>query len=258
MTSTIVFNAISENNMNLFNSCNKNIIIQKDEKRGYSPLIYACIMGKLDFVKRIVEIKKEIEHKIIVSVDDYSDNKTSCLMVSKDINIIKYLISEGANINHRNIIGSDALLCSNSIEITNIYLEKGLDINTIDKFGDNALSIAYSCKDIQYFLFLIKKGIIITKTLFAYDSIYKTIIDNPFYYYMRENIKDYLLDMNILNFLYEILDNDIASIIYANPLKIHNGKFNIGKDDIKYFLHKIKSYKGIQSQKYKEIFISLI
>ena len=75
---------------------------------------------------------------------------------------------------------------------------------------------------------------------------------------MRENIKDYLNTRDILNFLYEILNDDIGSIIYANPLKIYNGKFNIGKDDIKYFLHKIKSYKSIQSQKYKEIFISLI
>ena len=120
---------------------------------------------------------------------------------------------------------------------------------------NNALTKAYNNDDIQYFLFLIKKKISNSiNTHFQITGIYKTIIDNPFYYY----IKDYLIDMNILNFLYEILEDDICSIIYANPLKIYNGKFNIGKGDIRYFLHKIKSYKGNQSQKYKEIFISLI
>ena len=259
MTFTTVFNAISENNMDLFNLCDKNIIIRKDEIRRISPLFYACMNNKLDFVKRIVEIKKEIEQKTIVSVDDCDDNNFSCLMATEDINIIKYLFSEGANINHKNIIGSDALLCSNSIKITNFYLENEVDINSTNIYGSNALSIAYSCKNIQYFLFLIKKGIIITQdNINGFEGIYKTIIDNPFYYYMRENIKDYFLDINIFNFLYEILGNDICSIIYSNPLKIYNGKFKIGKDDIRYFLNKIKSYKGIQSQKYKEIFISFI
>ena len=259
MTSTTVFNAISENNMDLFNLCDKNIIIRKDEIRRISPLFYACMNNKLDFVKRIVEIKKEIEQKTIVSVDDCDYENYSCLMISEDINIIKYLVSEGANINHKDNCNNNALLLWNSIEITNFWLENGVDINSTNIYDDNALDMAYSCKNIQYFLFLIKKGIIITQdNINGFEGIYKTIIDNPFYYYMRENIKDYFLDMNILNFLYEILGNDIGSIIYSNPLKIYNGKFNIGKDDIRYFLNKIKSYKGIQSQKYKEIFISLI
>ena len=227
MTSRTIFNAILTNDMDLFNSVNKYEIIIKDDRRGYSPLFFACMTNKLAFVKRIIEIKKEIEQQSIVSVEDCDDNNFSCLMVTEDISIIKYLISEGANINHINSYGS-MINISNSIEITN-------------------------------FLFLIKNKI--SNRIYTHyrsEEIYKTIIDNPFYYYMRENIKDYLIDMNITNFLYEFLENDIGSIIYANPLKIYNGKFNIKKDDIRYFLNKIKSYKGVQSRKYKEIFISLI
>ena len=97
--------------------------------------------NKLIFVKRIVEIKKEIEQKTIVSVDDCDNQNYTCLMLSEDI---KYLISEKANINHINNKGS--------IEITNFYLEKGLDINHVDNFGNNTLTKAYNNDDIQYFL----------------------------------------------------------------------------------------------------------
>ena len=179
------------------------------------------------------------------------------IILVNNIEIIKYLIFKGVDINYKDEVGNTFLFYSKSIEITNFYLENGLDINHTNVYGNNVLHFSYI--NIQHFLFLIKKGIIITqKNRLDFLGLSKTIIDNPFYYYMRENIKDYLNTRDILNFLYEILNDDIGSIIYANPLKIYNGKFNIGKDDIKYFLHKIKSYKSIQSQKYKEIFISLI
>ena len=258
MTNKTIFNAIFENNMDLFNTFDKYEIIKTNKDKGYSPLFYACIEEKLDFIKRIVEIKKEIEQKSIVSVDDCNRVNHSCLMVSKNIEIIKYLISEGADINRKDKYGDNCLLISKSIDITKIYLENGLDINYVDKGGLNALFTSYNRNNIPYFLFLIGKKIIIDHLNLKYinKGIYKNIIDNPFYYYMKENIKNYFLD--IFNFLYEILDNDIGSIIYANPVKIYNGKFCLNKNDIKFFLNTIKYYKGVQSQKYKEIFISEI
>ena len=260
-----VFYAILSNNMDLFNSFDKHDIIRKDIAMHLSPLFFACVQRKLDFVKRIVEIKKEIEQKPIISLDSDEDMYHmyqcyyTCLMKSEDIEIIKYLISEGANINYKDKYGNNALIMSTSINIVKFYLENGLDINSTNIFNVNLLNMPVSTQNIHNFLFLIKKKIIINETAIRYcKGIYKIIIDNPFNYYMRENIKDYFLNMNVFNFLYEILNDDIASIIYANPLKIYNGKFNIGKDDIRYFLNKIKSYKGVQSQKYKKIFISLI
>jgi serine/threonine-protein phosphatase 6 regulatory ankyrin repeat subunit A len=69
----------------------------------------------------------------------------SCLIISRDINIIRLLLSNGANVNYKNNSQESAILIqafNGHIEIVNLLLSYGANINDTDEYGDTPLMVA--------------------------------------------------------------------------------------------------------------------
>ena len=78
-------------------------------------------------------------------VNFIENNSDSCLIISRDINIIRLLLSNGANVNYKNNRQESAILIqafNGHIEIVNLLLSYGANINDTDEYGDTPLILA--------------------------------------------------------------------------------------------------------------------
>ena len=93
-------------------------------------------------------------------IEIYSE---SCLIISRDINIIRLLLSNGANVNYKNNHQESAILIqafNGHIEIVNLLLSYGANINDTDKYGDTPLMVAIRNGQLEMAkLLLVKPGI---------------------------------------------------------------------------------------------------
>ena len=160
--------SILKNDMVLFDklyiTIDKNNFFDKDELRGYSPLYYACSCNKLDFVKKIILLKKELKEK--VSVDDINDcDGSTCLIIAVSYNqyeMAKYLIFEGANVNIKNNHHKSSLIISCSLKYFNIIellLINNADINVRNVENETLLISAIKNNNIEVVKLLIKYNI---------------------------------------------------------------------------------------------------
>ncbi len=90
-------------------------------------------------------------------------DSNSCLIVSRDINIIRLLLSNGANVNYKNNRQESAILIqafNGDIEILELLLLNGANINDTDKYGDTPLMVAIRNGQLEMAkLLLVKPGI---------------------------------------------------------------------------------------------------
>ncbi len=155
-------NAINENNTALNRAVinedkeliklllNNKAQIDHQEDQVEAPLITAVTMNNLNMVKFLIEecnanieIKNEIE-KHAFSVF-YGNTALMFAAYQGNIDILKYLIDKGANINHQNSNGDTALtltvICSNNKEIIKTLIKAGADVSHKNHRGQTALDI---------------------------------------------------------------------------------------------------------------------
>ena len=96
-------------------------------------------------------------------VNFIENNSDSCLIISRDINIIRLLLSNGANVNYKNNRQESAILIqafNGHIEIVNLLLSYGANINDTDEYGDTPLIVAIRNGELEMAkLLLVKPGI---------------------------------------------------------------------------------------------------
>ncbi len=93
-----------------------------------------------------LNIMKEMEHPI---TQTYLDNS---LFETEDVEEIKLLIKEGANVNAKDIYGQTALMKAQTTEKTKLLLEAGADVNAKDIYGQTALMKAQSAEKTKLLL----------------------------------------------------------------------------------------------------------
>ena len=114
-----------------------------------TPLMIACQGNDIKIMKNLFE-KGEFEKKFYNTVD-----------VKINIEIVKYLVEKGANVNAKNYNRSTPLIIAcyeNDIEIVKYLVEKGADVNTKDINGVTPLLIACERNDINIVKHLVENG----------------------------------------------------------------------------------------------------
>ena len=75
------------------------------EESSFTPLMYACVKGDLENTKKILEEKKGT----VWDVNVYGDSALSYACLGKSIELVKFLISADADVNHVNSLGDTPL-----------------------------------------------------------------------------------------------------------------------------------------------------
>lgn len=120
--------------------------------QNLSALNFACHSGYIDCVNLLLNSKANITHEIIPSI--------FCAIHSKNINIFKLLIENGAPL-HSELHGSSPILCAiqyNYIECVKLLLENKVDINSTDSYGITGLMIAAEYGYFEILSLLIKNN----------------------------------------------------------------------------------------------------
>lgn len=89
------------------------------------------------------------------SVHERSDLGETCLHIQNDIDVVRYLLEQGANPNARTIMGNTPLHYKRSPEIVDLLLNAGASINLINTYGNTAL---HKQTDKESVLLLLKAG----------------------------------------------------------------------------------------------------
>jgi ankyrin repeat protein len=123
-------------------------------------LTNACFDGDLELVKEYLKLIDNID-----SIDRNNDTPLACAIQGQSREIIKYLVSQGADINFKcgkdmcdapiHIFVSDWIdqyygeneVCEEDFDIIELLLSLGADINSKDKFNDTVLDYVISYKN---------------------------------------------------------------------------------------------------------------
>ena len=138
----------------------------------------------------------------------------------KDIESVKLLIKNGADVNYRNNRGQTALMHSTNPEITKLLLDNNADINIVDNFGNTALSIAEfnGFTDIVKLLEVPPAISVLSPTQSVYGKKKKGIKRRTRRKKLRTNKRKSLLDLVEEEKINEITDNiqnyDVNYIFY--------------------------------------------
>ena len=136
------------------------IILDEVDKNGYTALIYACKCYKNDknFIKKIIESGVDVNKKSTSYI-----STTPLMVVSglDDIEIAKFLIQNGANINDQNKSKDTALIIAVQ-EASEVFvkclLDFGADIEIQNQYGETALMNAAARGSLEKAKLLIEAG----------------------------------------------------------------------------------------------------
>lgn len=92
-----------------------------------------------------------------LSVEEIDDYGNTAIMGNENDDIVKYLIQDGADISHKNFENQNILFTrENDLNMLKFLVKSGVDINVISNDGKNALS---NCSELEEAMFLINSGI---------------------------------------------------------------------------------------------------
>jgi len=143
-------------------------VVSKD---GKSLLHHAALNGSVHLVDYL------IKNKLVNDIDGVDQNYETPLILavkSKNVDIVKYLVERGADVNHTNIIGESVLAMACYGRITKINLtilqyliDHGANINTIYNFEENSIYVDKKvyCKETPLIFAINRKNIELVKIL---------------------------------------------------------------------------------------------
>ncbi len=131
------------------------IILQYFTVNNITPLIFAVVLLDEKLVKQLIQKGADVNKADRMG---YTPLQRACWNGPRNNNIISLLLKAGADPNVRNNLGLTPFMCyilfSNglfSVEILELFLNYGTDINDMDDDGDTLL-IQICCKNDSYFL----------------------------------------------------------------------------------------------------------
>jgi len=146
---------------------------------GSNPIHNAISSREIDVVKYLISKGAEIN-------PDYGFIGQSTLqhgIMSNNIELVKYLIENGADINAKDDFGQTPIHMTadkdSKIEFTKLLIHYGADVNTISEFHCTPLDEAYSEGSILNITYLIDKGASINST--TWDNIPTKILEEEKY-----------------------------------------------------------------------------
>lgn len=123
-----------------------------------NPLAKALFGKKWEIADLLIERGADANHKLVLAC------KVPIIMLAVYTDrpdVVKYLISKGANVNEKSEKGANAILlaaCQNKIESAKILLDNKADINIVDDLGKTALTMATIRVNKEMVDLLIKSG----------------------------------------------------------------------------------------------------
>ncbi|WP_338966784.1 ankyrin repeat domain-containing protein [Spiroplasma endosymbiont of Lonchoptera lutea] len=158
--------SINKNNLELTKLLiilnNKNSEMINDFLMDWSPLQYAIFHGNLDIVKLLLENGANINLQ-----NNNGNNALITAVENGHTDIVKLLLKNGADINHQNKFGITPLITAatyGELDIMKLLLEKGANINHQNKFGITPLITAASHDKLEIVKLLLENGATINLT----------------------------------------------------------------------------------------------
>jgi ankyrin repeat protein len=103
-----------------------------ENKIGRTPLFFAILNKNIKIIKKLIKYKSNINHISTKRGYHNANFQTACAV--GDVNIVKYLIKKGANINFVDSINCTPLYhasIKNNIEVVKVLLENGVEIDNM-------------------------------------------------------------------------------------------------------------------------------
>ncbi|WP_338967567.1 ankyrin repeat domain-containing protein [Spiroplasma endosymbiont of Lonchoptera lutea] len=158
--------SINKNNLELTKLLiilnNKNSEMINDFLMDWSPLQYAIFHGNLDIVKLLLENGANINLQ-----NNNGNNALITAVENGHTDIVKLLLKNGADINHQNKFGITPLITAatyGELDIMKLLLEKGANINHQNKFGITPLITAATYGKLDIVKLLLENGAAINLT----------------------------------------------------------------------------------------------
>jgi len=203
--------ALKFNNFDVVNTFLKfdNNLIYYKSKYEDNILHHAAINKNPQFLHYILENENKL-------FDINSRNKhgetylMNAALYNRNINVMRYLLKNGANVNSRNIIGNTVLMKlinrynkEDLMDRINLLVENGADLNVKDRYGDDLLSMSLSSD----------KKIEIINYFFNKEDYNKIELDNLFFDAVKNN------KIDVVRFFLEKTTNiNKRNILGATPL----------------------------------------
>jgi ankyrin repeat protein len=138
----------------------KGLDINTKNYKGYNPLLISCMWPYFELIENLIK-----EYKADIHVTDNDGNTPLHLVFHceyPEIEIVEFLLDNGANINAKNNRGENVLRCAcehyGIEDIIKLLIEKGADINMKDNKGRTALKAACETEDLPVVKLLIENG----------------------------------------------------------------------------------------------------
>jgi ankyrin repeat protein len=114
-------------------------IVHREDHSGQTPLITACILAYIDMVKILLTHGANINHQA-----KNGDSALFTAVLQKEIEIVEYLIERGANVNIVTKQGDSSLIMAsrNRLDIVELLVTHGANVNHQNKTGYTPLFTA--------------------------------------------------------------------------------------------------------------------
>jgi ankyrin repeat protein len=142
------------------------------------PIHVSCIKNR---PKELIKLLKK--DNIVDSLGEYDCTPLHYACREKNLDIIKVLLANGANVNSKNRYSTfypifdvlTSMVKKDSFQIVKLLIDKGVDIDAVDSFGNTALHYAVEKENLDLIELIIKSGCDVNKTL-RHDN------DTPLHY----------------------------------------------------------------------------
>lgn len=116
------------------------------DSKYYQPIIIACQYNQINIIRYLLSLGVKFENCYHCPIETAINN----VKTFENIDLIKFLIKNGANINLRGTLGQNPLMLAiekKDINLCKFLLENGADLEIIDDDYNDALSIAINNKN---------------------------------------------------------------------------------------------------------------
>ena len=189
MKQILNFNDYNENNDTLFEGSKPKY--GKKATTLEKAMLEAATKGDFHVVKTLIETGLCARLDVI---DQSGKNIIMCAAQGGDVNIIKYLVSQGASVDTSGKYGTPltSAIQSGKLDMVKYFVDNGADINKLPSYGDTAFMASINNGELSLIKYLIDKGADINqKTTYGDNPLKRAVSSN------RKDIVEYLISLGV-------------------------------------------------------------